>query len=93
MFASLLKESNSHKHALVAELVDALVSNTNGRKPVPVRLRPKVQKTLITHWLSGFFFLLGCKFGCNFLTVFLLATIFIILKNFFIKWVLMVPLS
>lgn len=31
--------------ARVAELVDALVSNTNGSNTVPVRLRPRVQPT------------------------------------------------
>ena len=36
-------------YAQVAELVDALVSNTNGRKAVPVRLRPWVRKSLITY--------------------------------------------
>ncbi len=35
-------------NALVAELVDALVSNTNEVTLVPVRLRPKVQLRLKT---------------------------------------------
>src|SRR3546814_483986 len=41
MFAVLKKTP-----AQVAELVDALVSNTNGVTPVPVRARPWVQKPL-----------------------------------------------
>ena len=32
----------------MAELVDALVSNTSGVKPVPVRSRLRVQKGLLT---------------------------------------------
>lgn len=39
MFASLLKKGLL---AQVAELVDALVSNTNGSNIVPVRFRPWV---------------------------------------------------
>mgnify|MGYP003575863993 CR=1 FL=1 len=55
MFATRLQ-------ALVAELVDALVSNTNGVTPVPVRLRPKVQSLIIR---SGFFYILPflCCYG------------------------------
>ena len=41
-------------HALVAELVDALVSNTNEVTLVPVRLRPKVQQTPSEAILEGF---------------------------------------
>src|SRR5690606_20137096 len=41
-------------NALVAELVDALVSNTNEVTLVPVRLRPKVQQTLLEAILEGF---------------------------------------
>ncbi len=36
--------------ARVAELVDALVSNTNGSNTVPVRLRPRV-RTIRCHYL------------------------------------------
>jgi hypothetical protein len=43
----------------VAELVDALVSNTNGRKAVPVRLRPKVlQRTYSLNRVKSPLFLL-----------------------------------
>lgn len=42
-------------HAQVAELVDALVSNTNEVTLVPVRLRPWVQQTPSEAILKGFF--------------------------------------
>jgi hypothetical protein len=42
--------------AQVAELVDALVSNTNEVTLVPVRLRPWVQKTPSEAILKGFLF-------------------------------------
>jgi hypothetical protein len=38
--------------AQVAELVDALVSNTCGRKAVPVRLRPWVHFRGVNNWFS-----------------------------------------
>jgi hypothetical protein len=46
-------------HALVAELVDALVSNTNEVTLVPVRLRPKVQQTPSEAILEGFLWFLA----------------------------------
>ena len=43
--------------ARVAELVDALVSNTSGSNTVPVRSRPRVQSGTIAHGLNrGLFF-------------------------------------
>ena len=44
--------------AQVAESVDALVSNTSGVKPVPVRPRPWVQKSqsIVNQWLRFFLF-------------------------------------
>ena len=42
-------------YALVAELVDALVSNTNDFTIVPVRPRPWVQKP-VNQRFAGFFF-------------------------------------
>jgi hypothetical protein len=45
-------------NARVAELVDALVSNTSGSDTVPVRSRPRVQaKTLIPEYGLGFTFI------------------------------------
>ena len=50
------------KNARMAESVDALVSNTSGRKAVPVRSRLRVQtqkrKALIHKELQGFYFYL-----------------------------------
>ena len=38
--------------ALMAELVDALVSNTNGVKPVPVRSRLRALVKISSYWQS-----------------------------------------
>jgi hypothetical protein len=53
-------------YARVAELVDALVSNTNDSNIVPVRSRPRVQKTPHgTMAVRGFWLLVqGLAFRC-----------------------------
>ena len=51
--------------AQVAELVDALVSNTNGVTPVPVRSRPWVQKRKLSNeGFSFFVYQLPCRRLC-----------------------------
>ena len=44
LFYINLQTQRETTQALMAELVDALVSNTNGVKPVPVRSRLRAQK-------------------------------------------------
>jgi hypothetical protein len=43
----------------VAELVDAVVSNTTGGNTLPVRVRPRVPEALQPVGLQGFFYLSG----------------------------------
>ena len=50
------------RKARMAESVDALVSNTNVRKDVPVRPRLRVPKTLVECFLRGFFCFLSPHF-------------------------------
>ncbi len=55
--------------ALVAELVDALVSNTNGVTSLPVRSRPGVQKVeaqkILRLYFYFYFFLYYCKINIH----------------------------
>ena len=55
--------SSSFYHARMAELVDALVSNTSGSNAVPVRSRLRVQfqttKALINIFIEAFLFVMA----------------------------------
>ena len=50
-------------HARMAELVDALVSKTNGVNPVPVRFRLRVLRALAIHLCEGFLFVAQAIFS------------------------------
>ena len=49
----------------MAELVDALVSNTSGFTSMPVRSRLWVHKTTVNHLIFSRFYFAGYKQGIN----------------------------